>query len=166
MQELKITEGYNLLSKAIQVLLKEKEPPWNASRLREVMIKLDPSFSERNYGYSQFKKFLEACNEYKKTLRFVQRKEGLFIFPELAKGSEIIKGVDLLLKAINKITDKPPWNGSKVKEIMTKLDPSFNEHNYGYSQFKKFLEACNKPKKILELSQDEGGTLYISPAKS
>jgi len=165
-QELQITVGYNLLSKAIQTLLKETDPPWNAGRLRQVMIKLDPSFSERNYGYSQFKKFLEACNEYKKTLRFAQTEAGLFISPELTKEFETTKGVDLLLKAINTIKDKPPWNGSKLKEIMTKLDPSFDERIYGYSQFKKFLEACNKSKKILELRQDEGGTLYISPAKA
>ena len=164
-QELKITVGYNLLSKAIQALLKETNPPWDASRLRQVMIKLDPSFSERNYGYSQFKKFLEACNEYRKILRFVQRGTSLFISPELTKEFDITKGVNLLLKVMNTITDKPPWNGSKIKEVITKLDPSFDEQNYGYSQFKKFLEACNKPKKILELSQDEGGTLYISPAK-
>lgn len=65
----------------------------------------------------------------------------------------------LLMRSLKSL-ESPPWNASRVREKMISLDPSFNEKNYGYKQFKKFLEAFSD---IARIEQNEGGTLLVYP---
>lgn len=49
----------NLLSKALNVHAQRGELPVLASKLKQTMLLMDSAFNEANFGYSQFKKWLE-----------------------------------------------------------------------------------------------------------
>ena len=58
---------------------------------------------------------------------------------------------DLLAKAVSRLAaDKNQESvlGGQVKEIMKRLDPSFDESNYGYGKFSDFLDHCKDVVKI------------------
>jgi uncharacterized protein (TIGR00288 family) len=66
---------------------------------------------------------------------------------------DVEEAKDLLVKAIN--TSAPMGErvlASVVKETMVRLEPSFDEKNYGYKQFIKFLEDC---KDVVKLSKED-----------
>lgn len=49
----------NLLNRALQVHAQRSELPVLATRLKQTMLLMDPAFNEANFGYSQFKIWLE-----------------------------------------------------------------------------------------------------------
>ena len=52
-----------LLSKAILAHGQRGEVPVLATRLKQTMLLMDPAFNEANFGYSQFKAWLEDCRD-------------------------------------------------------------------------------------------------------
>ena len=52
--------GRSLLRKALRALGQRGETPITAVRLRQTMISMDPTFNEANFGFRQFKDWLEA----------------------------------------------------------------------------------------------------------
>jgi uncharacterized protein (TIGR00288 family) len=70
-----------------------------------------------------------------------------FLFYETLVGApEVVSQFDkedarqLLIKAMKALEgEEQPIHGSKLKQTMIALDPSFNEANYGYDQFRDFL---------------------------
>lgn len=69
---------------------------------------------------------------------------------------------DLLVRAINLLErDGIEPRGSQVKSMMRQLDSSFNESNYGFSQFKLFLEQANR-EGIVSLTKLEHGDYRIT----
>ena len=52
--------GRSLLSKALRALGQRGETPVSTARLRQTMISMDPTFNEANFGFRQFKNWLEA----------------------------------------------------------------------------------------------------------
>ena len=53
----------NLLIKALQVHGQRGEIPVLATRLKQTMLLMDPAFNEANFGYSQFKSWLEDSRD-------------------------------------------------------------------------------------------------------
>lgn len=53
------SEAQDLLIRALKAFEQKGEIPINASKLKQTMVALDPSFNEANYGYEQFQDFLE-----------------------------------------------------------------------------------------------------------
>ncbi|MFX0066348.1 MAG: NYN domain-containing protein [Candidatus Hermodarchaeota archaeon] len=60
-----IDDGFDLLIRSANLLEEKGEEVYNPSRLKEQMKILDPAFSEKDYGFSQFKKFLLHAEEQK-----------------------------------------------------------------------------------------------------
>jgi uncharacterized protein (TIGR00288 family) len=58
--ELRLPEARELLRRALGVAEQKGEVPVFAGRLKQIMLGLDPSFNEANYGFQQFRAFLEA----------------------------------------------------------------------------------------------------------
>ncbi len=58
--ELQLPEPCELLRWALQAAEQKGESPVFAGRLKQIMLGLDSSFNEANYGFDQFRTFLEA----------------------------------------------------------------------------------------------------------
>jgi uncharacterized protein (TIGR00288 family) len=58
--ELRLPEARDLLRRALGVAEQKGEVPVFAGRLKQIMLGLDSSFNEANYGHQQFRAFLEA----------------------------------------------------------------------------------------------------------
>lgn len=58
--ELQLPDSRALLRRALLAAEQKGETPVFAGRLKQIMLGLDSSFSEANYGYPQFRAFLEA----------------------------------------------------------------------------------------------------------
>lgn len=59
-----ISEARHLLRRVLQ----SRAGEWVlAAELKNAMLRLDPSFSERNYGFSNFKEFLASCQDIAET---------------------------------------------------------------------------------------------------
>lgn len=56
---IEIEQARNLLTRAIQAHGQRGEVPVLATRLKQTMLLMDPAFNEANFGYSQFKSWLE-----------------------------------------------------------------------------------------------------------
>ena len=58
--ELRLPDARELLRRALSAAEQKGELPIFAGRLKQIILNLDSSFSEANYGYQQFRAFLEA----------------------------------------------------------------------------------------------------------
>jgi uncharacterized protein (TIGR00288 family) len=58
--ELRLPDPRELLRRALSAAEQKGELPIFAGRLKQIMLNLDSSFSEANYGFQQFRTFLEA----------------------------------------------------------------------------------------------------------
>jgi uncharacterized protein (TIGR00288 family) len=58
--ELRLPDSRELLGRALTAAQEKNELPVFAGRLKQIMLGLDPSFNEANYGFQQFRAFLEA----------------------------------------------------------------------------------------------------------
>lgn len=58
--ELQLPDPKELLRRALQAAEQKGEVPVFAGRLKQIMLSLDSSFNEANYGYLQFRAFLEG----------------------------------------------------------------------------------------------------------
>ncbi len=55
--------GRTLLRKALHALGQRGETPVEAARLRQIMIAMDPTFNEANFGFRQFRDWLQANDD-------------------------------------------------------------------------------------------------------
>jgi uncharacterized protein (TIGR00288 family) len=77
---------------------------------------------------------VNACDEF----LFYETLVGV---PEVAGQFDKEDARQLLIKAMKALEgEEQPIHGSKLKQTMIALDPSFNEANYGYEQFRDFVE--------------------------
>jgi uncharacterized protein (TIGR00288 family) len=58
--ELRLPDARDLLRRALGVAEQKGEVPVFAGRLKQIMLGIDSSFNEANYGFQQFRAFLEA----------------------------------------------------------------------------------------------------------
>ena len=58
--ELQLPDPRDLLRRALMAAEQKGETPVFAGRLKQIMLSLDSSFNEANYGYQQFRAFLEG----------------------------------------------------------------------------------------------------------
>jgi uncharacterized protein (TIGR00288 family) len=58
--ELRLPDARELLRRALSAAEQKGELPIFAGRLKQIILSLDSSFSEANYGYQQFRAFLDA----------------------------------------------------------------------------------------------------------
>lgn len=96
--------------------------------------------------------WIKSCNEFKFYSGILVRSSESLDLEESEYDEEEAK--DLLVRAIRKIMAK---NGSEhamksaLKSMMMRLDPAFDEANYGYKKFGDFLSACQD---VIEIHPD------------
>lgn len=98
----------NLLVKALRVHGQRGELPVLATNLKQTMLMLDPAFNETNFGYAQFKNWLENNND---LLQLFLRELQLYVAPK-----------DFVLP--NEISDMRPWHENG--RVQSDLQASFH----------------------------------------
>lgn len=80
---------------------------------------------------------------------------------------EMEAALGLLQRAVTLLEkDGSEPRGSQVKTIMRQLDPSFDEANSGFSQFRRFLKAA-RDKGLIRMSEmDSGGDVLVSSSSN
>jgi uncharacterized protein (TIGR00288 family) len=86
--ELRLPDARELLRRALGVAEQKGEVPVFAGRLKQIMLGLDTSFNEANYGFQQFRSFLEAHQDL-----VTIEEQGLQVYVDLRRpGSPPIAG--------------------------------------------------------------------------
>jgi uncharacterized protein (TIGR00288 family) len=129
----------------------------------------DSDFTELIHKLRDYGKYTIGIGLHAATSDLLRRACDEFIFYETLVAEEISNIADelqlpdprdLLHRALLAAEQKgeTPVFAGRLKQIMLGLDSSFNETNYGYQQFRAFLEAHQDMVAI----QDQGMQLYIS----
>jgi uncharacterized LabA/DUF88 family protein len=116
-----------------------------------------------------------SCDEFKfyKTLLGKALEPSDELMSELKAGSDRQEARDLLVRAMRRLTSArgEDWVVSAaVRPMMTRLDPTFDEGNYGYSAFSFFLKDCRDLVRTrqgihdLEVALHEGVSSSTGPA--
>lgn len=119
------------LNKAIIKILKENNGIMNLGQINEKLLNNDKNFKPKKYGYSKFSKLLEDISQVKienNNARLIEKDE-----------TEKKKIEQVIINVIEK-------NGGKIKigsikNELRKDYPNFDQKNYGYSKFSKFIES-------------------------
>lgn len=82
-EELRLPDPRELLRRALSAAEQKGELPIYAGRLKQIMLNLDSSFSEANYGFQQFRAFLEAYPDL-----VVIEEQGLQLFVSMWKPAQ------------------------------------------------------------------------------
>jgi len=119
-------------------------------RAGRVVIGIGVQGSVNNY-------WIKACNEFKfyKTLLGKTGQESEAVRDQLKDASDIEEARAVLSSAIKSFlasADEGKILSAKLKQMMIRLDPSFDEVNYGFSSFADFLRACDD---IVEVHRGE-----------
>lgn len=80
---------------------------------------------------------------------------------ELEAAFELLQRAVILLEK-----DGSEPRGSQVKTIMRQLDPSFDEANHGFSQFRRFLKTARDKGLIRMAEMDSGGDVLVASSGS
>ena len=149
-----VEEGEARLKRALAKVVDDHGSEFPSSVLKDHMRKLDPTFSERNYGVATFTRFLRNYEN------LVTVREGGLVrvgsepeeegakggtrsrSPRLAGESEIAAR-DALTRAVAGAAarKKGPVPLSRLKDTMQELAPDFDEFELGYKTFTRFLLA-------------------------
>ncbi|MFX0094073.1 MAG: NYN domain-containing protein, partial [Candidatus Hodarchaeota archaeon] len=100
-----IDEAFDLLIRSVNLLEDRGQESYNMSRIKEQMNQLDPAFSEKDYGFSQFKKFLLQAEE----SRIIKLKY---------HGSEQLVSIQLLKE---KDEEEGPYSAEKFSIYLKKI---------------------------------------------
>ncbi|MEW6419026.1 MAG: NYN domain-containing protein [Nitrospirota bacterium] len=144
-EELEVTEitnAYKLLKDAVVEIQNENKLPLG-SFVKLKIKQINPSFSETEYGFSQWRLFLEKARE-DGVVELEKHEKGDFLVG-LPKEVEI-KDADFtntfysnLYKAIEQSKGKDNKSlFSQINDKLQKIDSSFNIKNYGISKTKGF----------------------------
>jgi len=86
---------------------------------------------------------------------------GSLVGDQANESLDLKQAYHLLSRALRMLEDQGvEAHGSRVKVLMKQLDATFDEANYGYSQFKSFLQSAQKQKHV-QLQYKDGGDLTV-----
>lgn len=130
------------IKKAIIGILNNNNMMMHISQVNQELVKKYPSFTAKEYGYSKFSEVL-------KDIPRIILKNNNAILSDEENISESKKKIE---EDIIKIIEK---NGGKIKigsikNELKKDNPNFDQKNYGYSKFTKFIESLENIKLIDE----------------
>jgi len=117
--ELRLPEARDLLHRALGVAEQKGEVPVFAGRLKQIILGIDPSFNEANYGFQQFRAFLEAHQDL-----VTIEEQGLQVYVSLHRPA-------------------PPAAASALPPaVHPAVDQSFRESSQG-QRYRSFLREAN-----------------------
>ena len=166
---LPLTNVTPLLHRALEVLARREVQP-QMGLLKSTMLQLDSSFTERDYGASSFRQFLELLA--KAHLVVINRVSGHYLVElphpeEVAKAEELIAkredALPALHKALRIIDENDLWGQldfNAVKEYVRRVEPDFDEKRYGFGQFAELLNYA-QDLGLVRLEPDENSVLRV-----
>ena len=130
------------IQKTIIGILNDNNRMMHISQVNQELVKKYPTFTAKEYGYSKFSEVL-------KDIPRIILKNNNAILSDEENISESKKKIE---EDIIKIIEK---NGGKIKigsikNELKKDNPNFDQKNYGYSKFTKFIESLENIKLIDE----------------
>lgn len=132
----KLAQTYKIDSikdKIVQIV-KENGGAIDIGRLAQSVKTKYPNFNVKDYGYSQFKKFVEKIN-----LLAVEKNNKV----KLVNMQQKIGGIEDKIVKIVKENNGSIDIGALGQQVNTKY-PNFKAKDYGYSQFKKLVQSIEK----------------------
>ena len=164
-----------LLDRAMEVLARREVQP-QLGLLKSTMLQLDSSFTERDYGTSSFRHFVEMLD--KAGLVKLQKKRGHYLI-EMPTGEEeeespaeesVLKHEDALTvlhSALRVIDENDLWGKldfNAVRGYVEHLEPGFDEKRYGFAQFAELLNYA-QDLSMVRLEADADEVLRVYPGR-
>ncbi|MGD8395045.1 MAG: NYN domain-containing protein [Candidatus Eiseniibacteriota bacterium] len=85
--------------------------------------------------------------------------ENLVTRPSIGHDDDYREARELLIHAMRAMSPAGNWiKAAPLKALMQRQDPSFDEANLGYRQFKDFLRACGR---AVEISEQPGSDILV-----
>ena len=162
-----------LLYRALEVLARREVQP-QLGLLKSTMLQLDSSFTERDYGASSFRQFVEMLE--KSRLVRTSRVHGHYLVesPEAEEAAlpevPTLKREDalpVLQRALKVLDEKDLWGQLDfrgVKDYVQRLAPDFDEKRYGFGQFAELLNYAQDLGLVL-LEPDADAVLRVFPGR-
>ncbi|MBI1955366.1 MAG: NYN domain-containing protein [Acidobacteria bacterium] len=160
-----------LLYRALEVLARREVQP-QLGLLKSTMLQLDSSFTERDYGASSFRQFVELLE---KARLVIARKSSGHYLVEMPQAEEVPSpaepifrredALQVLHKALKVIDENDLWgqlDANAVKDYVQRLDPDFDEKRYGFSQFAELLNYA-QDLGLARLEPDANSVLRVLP---
>ncbi len=161
-----------LVTRALEVLARREVQP-QLGLLKSTMLQLDSSFTERDYGTSSFRQFVEMLN--KERMVEAKRVGGQYLveLPQQEQAAEeasqeLLKREDALptlYKALKVIDENDLWGKlgfGDVRHYVARLEPDFEESRYGFGQFAELLNYAQDVG-LIRLEPDAQSVLRVSP---
>ena len=160
-----------LLHRALEVLARREVQP-QMGLLKSTMLQLDSSFTERDYGASSFRQFVEMLA--KAHLVEINRVSGHYLVEiprpeETAKVEQALPNRDdalpTLHKALRMIDENDLRNGLDfdiVKDYVQRIDPEFDVKRYGFGRFAELLNYAQDVG-MVRLEADAESVLRVYP---
>ena len=177
-----------LVKRALKVLADREVSP-QLGLLKSTLLQLDSTFSERDYGVSTFRDFIEKIA---KTGIITLRHSGRSMLVDTAEGTD-----DLAAPAPAALAPAPPTPAApapardpqelqqivsatreifvraaqparwpmyvrQVKQYMRSAEPNFDEHKLGFATIMEFLRLCQR-EGLLRLERDRRGQIRVFP---
>ena len=140
--------------------------------LKSTMLQLDSSFTERDYGASSFRQFVEMLA--RERLVEINRVSGHYLV-EIPRPEEVAKveeslpnredALPALHKALRVIDENDLWgqlDSDAVKEYVQRVDSDFDEKRYGFGQFAELLNFA-QDLELVRLEPDAESVLRVYP---
>ena len=177
-------DPWDLVRRAVSRMI-DRSDVMRSDRLKQVMIELDRSFDESNVGFNKFSKFVaEAANRGSVAIRKMEN--GQYEIMDGAKpatkkpatkkpatkkpatesqkeiqddGPSLKIGYDLMLDCLRDQNTKGQESliDSDVKRKMLQVDRSFDETEFGFKKFSKFLLQAEQDGIVKLESAETGG---------
>ena len=160
-----------LLYRTIEVLQRREVTP-QLGLLKSTLQQLDSSFTERDYGASSFRQFVEMLQ--KAGMLELKKVDSQFIV-ELPQAEEAAPVADTLLrpedalpalyKALKVIDENDLWGRldfNAVRDYVQRVDPEFDERRYGFGQFAEVLTYAQDVG-LARLEPDAESVLRVFP---
>lgn len=109
----------SLLAKAIQAHGQRGEAPVLATRLKQTMLMMDPAFNEANFGYAQFKTWLEDSRD---LVKLFVRDLQLYVAPidYVAPGDTDMQAVEAIPVMVEPVP-RPAGLDSQYRQVFSRL---------------------------------------------
>ncbi len=165
---LPLSNAMPLLSRALKVLSDREHEPL-LGLVKSTMMQLDPTFTERDYGFSSFLDFAQRLS----SLGLVRLdrsngnyRVGLADHQPAAETAQPASREEAALAVLRQVLEDAARQGRKdfhlhgLKQFVMKMRPGFDERKYGFRQFSALLNLA-QDRGLVSLVPDEKGAIRV-----
>ena len=158
-----------LLHRALEVLARREVQP-QLGLLKSTMLQLDSSFTERDYGTSSFRQFVEMLDKARLVRTHKEHGHYLISLPSQEEEARVEESLfkredalSILHRALRVIDENDLWGKldfNAVREYVERLEPGFDEKRYGFAQFAELLNYA-QDLSLVRLEPDASEVLRV-----